>query len=517
MKQSKKKRNIRSNGPGCNKVRSVLVFMRDRENTKYRMVRATLRSRSRSPRRTPSGPSTRRSILLALESYISGLPPPRLQALLEKLSSGILLWTDYSGTGQPEFALQRLCELAEEHGAHPRMRCARASDISPCCRKVLLAFDDADMCVLGDLVARQGKAFCKKVISLTAVARSRADTKAARIRWLKNIASLIASSPPKSEATAYCYRHDRRCPTVPPVPDGAASAAGDAGAASDVRAVIAGISCIDWSSRGAKGKTTGKGAGPWASFLRELYHSEPDVIILECTRNYRDDDLLYVLGSKYSLHVIVFSPTEVGIPSQRFRKYMVLLLHVGRLQWVEGWELSKHAFMQVFGRQLACTGHVYLQDTPPAMVARELRRWARRRHLPSRDAFGRDFSFESLMTRRTRVRLNAWRDVAAEQGIDASQESVFFDCSQNPQFGSLTQAMPAITCRNQPWSDLFARPVLAHELLEAQGFPAILAGATVGVELPWASVLHELTPSATAKLAGNSMHLAAVGLANLEI
>ena len=37
---------------------------------------------------------------------------PEMDSLKEKLENGIKLTTDYSGTGQPEYVMQRLCDWA---------------------------------------------------------------------------------------------------------------------------------------------------------------------------------------------------------------------------------------------------------------------------------------------------------------------------------------------------------------------------------------------------------------------
>ena len=111
---------------------------------------------------------------------------------------------------------------------------------------------------------------------------------------------------------------------------------------------------------------------------------QPDVIILECTRSYCHQDVVAVMGDRYTLDWLVFSPAEVGVPAERFRKYMVLLKkHGGRLQWKEpGLAINEENFLKVFGRTLSCNGHVFMNGTPSSLVQQEAEARATTRHLP---------------------------------------------------------------------------------------------------------------------------------------
>ena len=439
--------------------------------------------------------------------------------MMQKLERGIHLLTDYSGTGQPEAVLHRARSLAEGFGVAVKLDCARASDVAAHCREVLLAYDSPRMCVLGDLVARQSARFRKRLAAITIATRcklreattqcSNPDKRCtlaerARFIWLHKVRALIVNSPCSTEQKAYCYRHQTECPAVPSpsaLPDGKAP----------LRLCVAGISCLDWSSRGSRKKTLGKGSAAWASFLKEIYDSEPDTVVLECTRAYRHEDLEFVLGSKYTLSWLVFSPTQVGIPSERFRKYMIMMKNGGMLKWKPGAEISEANFLKTFGRRLVVSGHVYMHSTPDGLIQSELDRCASRRHLPSRDADGKTFSFRSLLTPKRSAILAEWEEHANARGHGPHDE-VMYDIAHHPRFGNLTAAAPAITTKNMPWSRQLSRPMLVEEKLEAQGFPVVHPEATLGLECPWGSALKNMSPSKLSSLAGNAMHFAAIGL-----
>ena len=79
--------------------------------------------------------------------------------------------------------------------------------------------------------------------------------------------------------------------------------------------------------------TLGKGALAFASFAHEVWHHAPDVVVVECTRTFNHGDLISLLNEKYSVNPLVFSPSDLGIPSERIRKYTVLLKREGKLTW----------------------------------------------------------------------------------------------------------------------------------------------------------------------------------------
>ena len=74
-----------------------------------------------------------------LESAADSLEPKYQNAIVDKLRGGLWCVTDYSGSGQPEYAMHRLQEWSmNNHGTRGNVRVARSSDISRSCRAVLL-------------------------------------------------------------------------------------------------------------------------------------------------------------------------------------------------------------------------------------------------------------------------------------------------------------------------------------------------------------------------------------------
>lgn len=472
----------------------------------------------------PPGASSRREVLCALETLLMGMPSSARECFLDKLQNGVMLLTDYSGTGQAEYALMRLALFAVDRGREPKVHAARASDISPACRRFLkgLCMDIPGLelpktCVMGDLVSRQSLPFRNALITLTMDCRRRTsepgpvdDSRRARFeaqaaekarkKWLAGVKALIKRYPTNvDKASATCSAHGQSCRVFPHHECGW------------ITLLIAGISCLDWSSRGLRGRTIGKGALAWASFMRELMSYLPDIAILECTRSYMHEDLVAVTDAAYDTFPLVFSPTDVGIPSQRVRKYMVLLHRRGHLRWKANCAIDGDRFMALFGRKMACDGNVYFADTPGEAVRAELRKWCERRHLPQKDADGRAFAFTDVLTRKQQVRFDEWIAFVKDRGADDSSNMIY-DLAQHPQYGTLGSAIPALTRRNMPWSSCFGRPLIPLEKFEVQGIPVFSPAATLGLDAAWPYVLHNSSSGVVNTLTGNAMHLAAIGL-----
>jgi hypothetical protein len=76
----------------------------------------------------------------------------------------------------------------------------------------------------------------------------------------------------------------------------------------------------------------GSGSLPSMQWVRERLMSDEDWVIVECVTSFDHSMLEKLLGDRFSLTVLNFSPTLLGIPVMRKRKYMILLKK-GSLQW----------------------------------------------------------------------------------------------------------------------------------------------------------------------------------------
>ena len=194
--------------------------------------------------------------------------------IANKLTQGVQLVTEYSGSGQPELVFGRLIEYFEDLavGIEPRVRFSRASDIEASCRQLLMSLGHDSMCVMGDVFTRQTTSFQSKVRRHLITHRKawqdavgQEAKERVRSKWLSGLALIISSDNAPSGQPAHCYKHGcDTCPARPRAIDGFA-----------LEIMVAGIVCTDWSSRGKGASTLGKSAQAWAGFMNDVFHMQP--------------------------------------------------------------------------------------------------------------------------------------------------------------------------------------------------------------------------------------------------
>ena len=461
----------------------------------------------------PPGPCSRLEVMKCLETVCENLPEELRLSMIDKCMSRLLAYTDYSGCGQPEHALARLESWLKAQGLVPKISVTRSCDILQRARVVLLEMTKTT-CVMGDMTKRLGTKLHAQMTEmlqrhrgaqLSAIAAASApeerliQKRKCEEAYLHELKNLILTSAGVADES-WCHRHHSMCATFP-------TAQGD-----EIIISSAGIVCLDWSCRGSRAGTLGKGCMAWSSYMREQLIKKPDLIILECTRGYKHEDLEILMGCTYTVHVASFTPTEIGVPSERWRKYMVLVLRIGKLQWMAGKELNKENFMKLMGRTLQCDGHVYLSSTPADMVDKATMDLAAKKHLPPRDDEGRKWRPRDLLSRGDQERLKDYEDVVAGNNDNDDEHNLllFCDVCQNIGFGSVTTVVPALTRSSALWSLAYARPVLREEKMEAMGIPCINCEMTLGLPMPWQGALGQLTNKQIDQLIGNSMQFAAI-------
>ena len=62
------------------------------------------------------------------------------------------------------------------------------------------------------------------------------------------------------------------------------------------------------------------GCKDWIAYMRDMFKLEVDIIVLECTKLYQESDVMTLCGDKYSFDSAIFSPSEIGVPAERWRK-----------------------------------------------------------------------------------------------------------------------------------------------------------------------------------------------------
>ena len=376
----------------------------------------------------PLGPTDRIGVLRCVEGQLEAAPSVWMDNLSDKFCNGggLAMTSDYSGIGQPELAMRRIRDYLRDHRCQdgrgaPQLTLQRASEILAIARETLIEAGTDDECVFGDMTKRMPAELLEKITLLRDKCREMqkqamdavvADTDAlmeakhaAESKYLSGVKELIlAEKTYINKQLSWCYKHNRMCPSNPPASD------------DQISMSVAGVSCIDWSVRGKKLGSLGVGCLSWTCYMREVIHCQYDIVVLECTCGYQEKDAIFMLGHLYVFEGCIFSPTEIGVPSERWRKYMVFIHRRGKVQWIPGQELSRENLLQTFGRMLACDGHVYMDHTPDYMIQKQIVALAARLGMPARDENGRPWKARSVMTRLSRARLESYEELLNKKG-----------------------------------------------------------------------------------------------------
>ena len=471
-----------------------------------------------------------------------------------KMIQGVCLTTDYSGIGSPEEALQQLLEAcihrSEEAEESPdNIRCwfvnLRAGDVASHCRGILKQHKGAfhPRCVHGNILDRCPKALMARVERVRTRALSVLEQSAQRGKP-KDAASMIELGrsamrevakfmlqPCQADAdglTAFCEVHNTEC-TVIKHPD-----TGFEG----IRLHVAGVNCFDWSRMGHQRRWLGDSMPVFAQWARERMMSLEDIIIVECVVEFDSDLLGEMFARHYSLRVLRFSPTLFGEPVARERKYMVLLKK-DRLEWradIEQFGVAE-TFLRLFARTVRMSGHEKFRAKQEDVSA-YLESLAAQRRLPSRTRSGKAWSFWQLASPSMRASIQAHETALRDEvGQRGSLANWICNLSQKPSYIPAKMfVVPTLLRSSKLWLFEKRRWPLPLELLEIQGWniwgcdglrrlegsATSEASAQVAIQredphLECDLVEHfkQLSHRQMESVAGNSMHLRAVGAAML--
>ena len=136
--------------------------------------------------------------------------------------------------------------------------------------------------------------------------------------------SASAEFESRHTVTAPCSMHKKACPVLPP-----RSIEG----IRPLRAHIAGICCQDWSSMGHRQRWLGKGTEVLLTWCRERLMSDDSIVIVECVSQFDSETLRRILQEKFRMVCLDFSPSMLGEPVERHRKYMIFI-DPEKLHWV---------------------------------------------------------------------------------------------------------------------------------------------------------------------------------------
>ena len=282
--------------------------------------------------------------------------PMHFQLLHNLFQKPFRLMTDYSGCGGPEMAMDRILSAAlklgfadaQTAGVLDTVVCYRAREINPSCRKVLIAsaaqhgrgplhvFGDIleglprrarrELADIGKRVERDRKAGQRSIAR--AASRGKAKAKAVKklneqlaITMRREVQHTLGEVRFAAGRKQKCFRCGRLC-----------SVTGKQGVPT---LVVAGVTCVDWSRIGLGKGCSGPSYIVFCAWALQILADMPELVIVECVQQF-DLALLEVFKHKYTYTAIDFAPLNLGFPSERRRRYMILALRESITQHIPG-------------------------------------------------------------------------------------------------------------------------------------------------------------------------------------
>lgn len=253
--------------------------------------------------------------------------------------------------------------------------------------------------------------------------------------------------------------------------------------------MIAGVSCIDYTSMGKRRGIIGEGAMPFLTLVHEIREKRYGICVIECTPAFDHKQLERLLGPGFRVQYAVFSPLDIGHPTSRTRKYTVVL-NEEKLEWLVEKELTTKLFLDEFGCAVQTTGSVYMTKTSQAAVDRMVGKMARTRHLTARDG---QWPMRRLLSPGYESRLQE-----QEAKVGGKHSDLFCYLCQSTKYGGATSHIPALLRKSLIWSMGRRRLLLPEEHCRVMG-------------MRFTPAMEDLSDGLVRSLAGNAMHRAALG------
>lgn len=473
-----------------------------------------------------------------------------LDVLVDNFSRGIVVTSSYSGIGSDSLAVHAMVYQGVQEGLPldtlTGIQCYAASDIDATCQRVLLSHTGACRAqhVFGDLcemapsqdigILRYQVARHRAQVEVAASVASPESAREVRKQAIKDEGRAFLSFAQRlcskwkfsRKDKAMCKRCGTFCRRWP-------SRAGLA-----LHVEVAGTICVGHSSMGAGWGVLDDATIVclvWSSMVRNV---KPDIVIHECVPAFEPSMLQMLLGPSFSVSSVVFAPTDLGIPSERLRRYSVAD-HLPSLKVSMPYDL--HHFSELCFRRLVVDGNIYFR-MPCKELAEALQEMTEQRASSSRGhplgSQGADAgTWRGQLSFAELARLESHCVVASADFNSKGKVIRMINLNQNVEFSTAdTSLIPTLLRRSVIWRLVYAqdlggthagthtrqfdltsdRPLQALEHLAVQGVavPVLLPPAHV---MARANPLRRvLAPGALSgvdlrSLAGNMMHLGAVG------
>ncbi len=375
------------------------------------------------------GPSTLDEVLRWASRHMSQLTqvaPAMYNCFVETMcgtSSSVRLCTDFSGLGASEMAMAQLDRAAREAGHNPTAtQVYRSTDILPHCQAVLKSHEGTGSPehIFGDPLDRcptqarwklnNAKRQTDRIIARRLALREPTElvTQEQCQDLVQQCEAILSTVQLSRDRKDYCFKHRKRCQFAPPKPRG--------NEAKKVRDVtVAAVTCTDYSHMGKQRCMSGTSIVQLLFFFLELVTDLPDMIVLECTVRFPLALLRRFLSKQYHIQGLIFSPTHMGIPSSRWRQY-ILLWNREKLK-PPALRFDNFGFGRVFWHDMRVTGDIYFTSSDQEHYDEIINKYRQKRGFPAmRKGLSRTWALEEVLPPGTMQHYYAFKDMANIQG-----------------------------------------------------------------------------------------------------
>eukprot|EP00971_Amphidinium_carterae_P112644 2230620-Amphidinium_carterae.6 len=427
------------------------------------------------------------------------------------------------------------------------LRFYRSADTEPLCRAVLSKHPHASRPehIMGDVTARFHADVIARVKDLLSQHQRLAVVKAeglSSVAQKKTIQShygrvfvreaWTVRRTAKPLQSCWCESHKQQCPCHPNL-----EAAGER---QQRYVVIAGSPCIAWSSLGLQGGWLHESAIVFLCWLADTWHARPNAIIHENCPGFDHSIFEMLLGAEYEVMSCELSPSHIGLPVSRTRRYTCLVQKT--LEMTLRFDINE--LLPIIGRRLVADGSLYFRAPGALLTAQSVKN-----HGTSEDeSLGADlcagFADASTNLDKTypcrgmafilcitcfqgdQTRMREQLAVATAKDLNFSVLNVkqsashFAPTSLVPSLTTKSTLLVGVTLKREGRVNI-NREMLGYEMLGAQGYPVLLpAHHPLSRLLPKCFSFRVILEKAARtvsntqlrSLAGNMMHMTQVAI-----
>ena len=419
----------------------------------------------------------------------------------------IYVTSSYSGIGTFEFCIARLAALFTTLD-DSRFKFWSACESDASVRAMLMQSQACPEHVFGDICERVEKdclarlqfivKSCEERAANIAASKQKAEDKKKAYaelsdRCMRKLISVsmegVAKQSPQTPRTAYCYKHEKECPLLPPCMS-----------AEDLLLEGAGNTCVAFSPQGKQAKwihPSGPVAAIWASWAA----CHADMIFQECSHLFDTKPFMHCAcppDEGWSTSVVTLGAVDVGVPMIRPRNFS-WTVRTHKLRMVA--PLTKELFYQLHPCPPVLSGHKFFVldavDAASFVGGSDKGRAVK------------DFGFEAGLASGMQARLQDYKALYLKQ-LTAGQTvpKPIVDLSQNAGVrGKLSDRFPSLLTQSLIWSFEAERMLTPPETFLLMGWPCMSEDFPFGPDF-----FTKFSNRDVAKVMGNSFHCRLTGL-----